>query len=121
LHVLAHGPQTLADLRQTLVSIMVMRQSWRGFPSSSTSVPPCVIPQSEDSCGRSNKVLMPMLTVRIREVPEHWLVADRDHRLWDVVTVVPDARSHAAAEENYFHVNTVPIIYRSTMPARVLR
>jgi hypothetical protein len=50
-----------------------------------------------------------MLTVKIHEVPEDWLVADWDHRLWDVVTVVPDARSQAAAEENHFHVNTVPI------------
>src|SRR5262249_16718786 len=56
-----------------------------------------------------NKVLVPLHTVKIHEMPKNWLVADRDHRLRDVVTVVPDAGSQAAAEENHFHVNTVPI------------
>src|SRR5262249_39403332 len=56
-----------------------------------------------------NEVLVPVLTVKIHEMPKNWFVADRDHRLRDAVTIVADARSQAAAEKNHFHVNTDPI------------
>jgi hypothetical protein len=64
-----------------------------------------------------HEILVTVLAVIIHHMPEDRLVADRDHRFWDALGILTDARAQATAEKNDFHNPTQPVAW----PARASR
>ena len=50
-----------------------------------------------------DEILMAVLAVVLHDVPQDRLVADRHHRLWNVLRIIADARAEPAAEQDNLH------------------
>ena len=106
-------------LRQTPVSIMVIRQSCWGSPSVSM----LSAEAGDDAIGvdvrsvveeellddvrlvaeAQHEIPVPVLAVITHQMPEDRLAADRYHRLGDVFGIIADTRAETSAEQNCFH------------------
>src|SRR5690606_11732552 len=58
-----------------------------------------------------HEIAMAVLAVVMHEVPEDRLVADRDHRLRDILRIVANARAETTAEQNCLHGLTLCLTF----------
>src|SRR5690606_22533230 len=116
-HQVSDRPQTLADVppdsgvdeRDPPILVRLAQQFHlsAGYDAIRESVWPIVEEEFLDDIRlvskAKNEVAMAVSAVILHHVPQNRLIADRDHRLWRVLSILTDAGTEPAAEEYNFH------------------
>src|SRR5262249_30033756 len=55
-----------------------------------------------------NKIPMPILAVILHDVPEDWLMADRYHRLRNILRILANPRTKSSTKQNNLHAVISP-------------